>query len=187
MHVTYARGLPLVTKPPHGCHSHIQTLPCFAMNGPASCMCTVIGVFACHSRDLRSTSGLLILGVCLTMFALIYPRPLSTSSMKCTRSLPTSNMHNDALMQCSMMRCISCFLLITECCLVQTGLERVVRMALTVGLYVWVFQSQASLDKKVNKDYLNIRRSVDPMQYLTRTQLQLKTCAKMPCPVCCTA
>jgi len=34
----------------------------------------------------------------------------------------------------------------------------VVRMALTIGLYVWVFQSQASLDKKVNKDYLNIRR-----------------------------
>jgi len=31
-------------------------------------------------------------------------------------------------------------------------------MALTIGLYVWVFQSQASLDKKVNKDYLNIRR-----------------------------
>ncbi|KAA6420817.1 MAG: small conductance mechanosensitive ion channel family [Trebouxia sp. A1-2] len=41
---------------------------------------------------------------------------------------------------------------------VRTGLERVVRMALTIGLYVWVFQSQASLDKKVNKDYLNIRR-----------------------------
>ncbi len=61
----------------------------------------------------------------------------------------------------SVMRCIPCFLLITKSCLcyvVQTGLERVVRMALTIGLYVWVFQSQASLDKKVNKDYLNIRR-----------------------------
>ena len=58
-----------------------------------------------------------------------------------------------------MMCCILCFLLIMDlCCLVQTGLERVVRMALTIGLYVWVFQSQASLDKKVNKDYLNIRR-----------------------------
>lgn len=54
--------------------------------------------------------------------------------------------------------CIPCFLLMALCCLVQTGLERVVRMALTIGLYVWVFQSQASLDKKVNKDYLNIRR-----------------------------
>ena len=33
-------------------------------------------------------------------------------------------------------------------------------MALTIGLYVWVFQSQASLDKKVNKDYMNIRKYV---------------------------
>jgi len=71
------------------------------------------------------------------------------------------NLHTNAHMCHSVMRCIPCFLLIIECCLyclVQTGLERVVRMALTIGLYVWVFQSQASLDKKVNKDYLNIRR-----------------------------
>ena len=74
-----------------------------------------------------------------------------------------STMHTNALMRHSMMRCISCFVLIMDDCLVQTGLERVVRMALTIGLYVWVFQSQASLDKKVNKDYLNIRRSASPV------------------------
>lgn len=31
-------------------------------------------------------------------------------------------------------------------------------MALTIGLFVWVFQSQAELDKKVYKDYIDIRK-----------------------------
>ena len=44
------------------------------------------------------------------------------------------------------------------CCCMQTGLERVVRMALTIGLLALVFQSQAQLDKKVNHDYIVIRK-----------------------------
>ena len=31
-------------------------------------------------------------------------------------------------------------------------------MALTIGLFVWVFQAQAELDKKVYKDYIDIRK-----------------------------
>lgn len=43
-------------------------------------------------------------------------------------------------------------------CAVQTGLERVVRMSLTIGLIVWVFQSQAQMDRKVYRNYIDIRK-----------------------------
>lgn len=43
-------------------------------------------------------------------------------------------------------------------CVLQTGLERVVRMGLTIGLIVWVFQSQAQMDRRVYRNYIDIRK-----------------------------
>lgn len=43
-------------------------------------------------------------------------------------------------------------------CVLQTGLERVVRMGLTIGLIVWVFQSQAEMDRRVYRNYIDIRK-----------------------------
>lgn len=42
--------------------------------------------------------------------------------------------------------------------MLQTGLERVVRMGLTIGLIVWVFQSQAEMDRRVYRNYIDIRK-----------------------------
>ena len=42
--------------------------------------------------------------------------------------------------------------------MLQTGLERVVRMGLTIGLIVWVFQSQAEMDRRVYRSYIDIRK-----------------------------
>lgn len=57
-------------------------------------------------------------------------------------------------------------------CAVQTGLERVVRMGLTIGLIVWVFQSQAEMDRRVYKNYIDIRK-YEPASSLSGEHMSL--------------
>ena len=40
----------------------------------------------------------------------------------------------------------------------QTGLERCVKMGMIIGLWVWVFQNRAYMDKNAWHFYLTVRK-----------------------------